>query len=50
MAIQRTAVVIMSRSLSVCLVTSNLYIGDEVIEVDEIDKTNIFAAAGKKDK
>ena len=35
----------MSRSVSVCIVNLNLYIVDEVIEVDEIDKADISAAA-----
>ena len=36
--------------LCVCVVTSNFSILDEVIDVDEIDKANISAAAGKQDK
>ena len=49
MVAQSSAVVNVSKSLSVwvCVVTSNSYIVDEVVEVDEMDKTNISAAAGR---
>ena len=44
-ATRSATVVSMSRSVSVCIVNLNLYIVDEVIEVDEIDKADISAAA-----
>ena len=47
---QRGQYVKISVCVWVCVVTSNFYIIDEVIEVDEIDKANISAAAAKKDK
>ena len=62
-AARRAAVVKMSRSLCithcVCHITSSwpligqkweCYIVNEVIEADELDKGNIFAAAGKQDE
>ena len=47
---QRGQYVKISVCVWVCVVTSNFYIIDEVIEVDEIDKANISTAAAKKDK
>ena len=48
-AARSVAVVNVSRSLFVWVydVTSNSYIVDEVIEVDEMDEANMSAAAGK---